>query len=251
MNRLPTCFACCLLLCGVTALAQNPRDALDEARSLAREGKYEEALQRHVWFHENALKKEPALVGVRLSFALTDWIRLGEKYPKARDTLVKIRDRDTKELVSGKGSFDLFHDVSAINKYLEEVPKTVALFKTIAKKEPELAVKCYRVAEPHLVASREYKLCIEYTPDTLKRFEAIRKTREDHIKLAETKGDQFKDIGDRFFLLETCRLIEIMAGAGKKQDAEKIREKALAIRGDDMMKEAIDTALKNASREKD
>src|ERR1041385_2734476 len=94
-----------------------PLAALKESRALTAEGRWEEATQRHLWFHDHALLHQPSLAGVRLSFALADWVALGQLYPPARQALVDIRDRKTAALAAGAGSASLFHNVSAINKY--------------------------------------------------------------------------------------------------------------------------------------
>src|SRR5690349_10482282 len=75
---------------------QDPQAVLNEARQLAQAGKYEEALAKHLWYHENALRIQPSQLGVRVSFALAAWRDLGEKFPKAHDALVGIRDEDAK-----------------------------------------------------------------------------------------------------------------------------------------------------------
>ena len=75
--------------------------ALDDAKSLADKGDYEAALAKHVWFHDNALAIRPSYYGVRLSFALSYWAELGEKYPKALETLRGIRDAKTAKLLAG------------------------------------------------------------------------------------------------------------------------------------------------------
>src|SRR4051812_22582627 len=61
--------------------------ALEDAEKFAREGKYQQALERHIWYHENALKYDQAQFGVRLSFALSDWAELGKVYPPAKVAL--------------------------------------------------------------------------------------------------------------------------------------------------------------------
>jgi hypothetical protein len=62
--------------CGVKN--QGPKDkaeqALVDARRLAQTGDYAGALEKHVWFHDNALAIRPGYYGVRLSFALADWV---------------------------------------------------------------------------------------------------------------------------------------------------------------------------------
>jgi hypothetical protein len=70
-----------------------PDKILNEAQEDAAAGRYEDALAKHVWFHENALTYAPAMYGVRLSFALSYWAALGAMYPPA---LQKLRHQRRK-----------------------------------------------------------------------------------------------------------------------------------------------------------
>ena len=74
--------------------AQNPDvDAIRaEAQQDRRAGRYEIALKKHIWYHENALKLGIGQGGVRLSFALSNWPALGEVYPPALGKMRQIRD---------------------------------------------------------------------------------------------------------------------------------------------------------------
>lgn len=233
------CFCCTL------AVADDPdlQQVLNEAQTLARQGKYEEALEKQLWFHENALKHEPAMSGVRLSFALSYWVELGHKYPKAREALVAIRDKDTEAIREGRGSFELFHDVASINGYLQEEPKTVEMFKTLHEKQHRLAERCYFVAEKDLAARREYKLCASYIPDATERFDRIREMRERQLKMGTDQRLRMKEYAEKSFSEQTGRLIEILVGAGRKQDAESVREQALAVRDDRPLRDAIEKAI--------
>jgi len=70
------------ILCGILFAVSStdpgdPEKVLARARSYRLSGQFEKALQDHIWFHENALKHKPALYGVRLSFALQEWVNLG------------------------------------------------------------------------------------------------------------------------------------------------------------------------------
>lgn len=56
-------------------------------------------------------------------------MELGEKYPKAREVLIEIRDKKAKQLQNGDRNRALFHDVESINDYLKQSEATVALFK--------------------------------------------------------------------------------------------------------------------------
>ncbi len=45
-----------------------------EAAALTQEGKYEEALQRQLWYHNHVLQFQPNMRAVRLSFGLAQWV---------------------------------------------------------------------------------------------------------------------------------------------------------------------------------
>ncbi len=61
----------------------DPQDILAQAKQDTASGRYEDALAKHLWFHENALEYRSSLYGVRLSFALGDWTKLSHVYPLA------------------------------------------------------------------------------------------------------------------------------------------------------------------------
>src|SRR5687768_17293473 len=89
-------------------IAQVGNADLQEIRRLTSEGKYEEALNKHLWFHEES-KSSIGMGGVRLSFALSHWMELGEAYPPALAALKAIRDANEAKLLEGAGGFREFH----------------------------------------------------------------------------------------------------------------------------------------------
>lgn len=238
--------SCCCLLAAVDD--PDPVKVLNEAQALRVQGKYEEALQKHLWFHENALKSNPAMSGVRLSFALSYWVELGEMYPKAREALIAIRDKNVKTISEGGGTFELFHDVSSINGYLEQRPSTVELFKRLQQKQPDLAKLCYQVAEPDLVKSREYQVCGRFLPDPLESLERMKEMRAMNLKLADQGLPDLKNYADTSFVERACRIIEILVGANRKPEAEKFREKALAVHDDPSIRQAVEKAIERQNQ---
>jgi hypothetical protein len=137
----------------------DPEKVLARARKYFQQGNYEKALQDHIWFHDNALKYKPSLYGVRLSFALLDWIELGKEYPKAHNELVDIRNRKANLIRKKKGTQELFHDVKSINKYFNESRRTVDLYKDMIICDFNLAKQCYCLAKDDLIAHRKFELC--------------------------------------------------------------------------------------------
>jgi hypothetical protein len=225
----------------------DPSAVLHEAVSLMRQGRYAEALQKHLWFHDHALEYRPSLGGVRLSFALGYWLELAQVYPDAMQALTAVRDRKAQALSEGRGSFELFHDVAAINRCLSEDAETVALFKRLHQADPEVAGRCYHVAEKYLVAHREYETCAAYIPDPVGSFEGIRQRRQVQLEVADENpalgGSHLRDFTEARFADAVGRLVEILAGVGRRQDAERVRELALAVSASTAVRAALEDAL--------
>jgi len=221
----------------------DPGKVLTEAKDLADKGQYEEALQRHIWYHNHALEYGPSQAGVRLSFALLSWMDLARKFPKARQALVEIRDREKATFADGKGDTTLFHEVSAINNNLHEEEDTMALFKSIVKQDPELARRCYAVVEDLLVRKGEYELCLSFIPNSEARFKSIRQEKERMAQMS-FGNSRVKEAFDGRFVKQTCGLIEILMATGHKPEAEKIRDQALLIMDDPLLTSAVQDAEK-------
>jgi len=143
----------------------NPaQQAYDAAKRLAAAGSFAEALERFEWFHHHALEHQPSFYGVRLSFALSSWAKLGEKYPPAIESLRRIRDRDTEQVRIPGSSDHLFNDVVAINRALGENAATMNLFRDIEQAWPELARSRFRFMMREAFES-DGELFVRYTPD--------------------------------------------------------------------------------------
>ena len=206
---------------------------LADAKKLADDGRHEEALQRHLWYHNHALEYGPDQIGVRLSFALSYWMDLARHYPKARQALIEIRDRGTREFAQGGGSADLFMEASRINEQLGERDATYALFKSIQSRDSKLARQCYRIAEDLLVEKGDYALCASFIPNVQDRFRQILTLRERTLAIAdrtpEVDQTSLRKSTEQTFIKDTRKLIEILVGVGREAEAEQIREQAVAV----------------------
>jgi type II secretory pathway pseudopilin PulG len=246
---------------------------LNDAKDLMEKGSYEEALQRQIWYHNHALEYDQGQTGVRLSFALSQWIELGRRYPKAKSALIEIRDQDSRALAEGRGYVGLFADVSNINRELQDEDATYALFKTIRTKDPQLAGQCYFWVESLLVAKGEYQWCLDYMGDPQSRFETIQRGYEMEIanqkrmaeaqqhakqmiaELNQTNGRSnapaftppdtsamIKKFAEDRLIGSVRQLVEILVATGHQADAVKIRDQALVLLDDARLKTAITDA---------
>ncbi len=246
---------------------------LSDADKFMEQGLYEESLQRHIWYFNHALQYDQGQTGVRLSFALSSWVELGRRYPKARAALVETRDQDTRLLAAGQGYANLFADVSSINRCLGDDEATYELFTTLREKDPQLAGQCYFWIEGLLVAKGEYQWCYDHMGDPQFRFDTIARgydmetanagrmaESQERTKqmLAEmnqkngwtnrppnlppdTSAMLKKSAADRF-VSQSRQLIEILVGSGHQADAETIRDEAMTVLDDPRLQSAVTDA---------
>ena len=215
---------------------------LDKICKLTEAGQFEKALEKHLWFHEES-KSSPGMAGVRLSYAISAWIDLGNKYPPAIEALKKIRDGDKESLLSGKGNFDNFHDLSSINQGLGEEEDTLELFLTLDNKYPKQAGAYYIVAENLLIKHKKYDICAKYIGDPIIKYEKLRHNRELQLSFAKTNSKmnspRFLEYLDQSYIEGVVKLIEVLLAIDKRDEAIEVQSRALSYLSNDSIKHAI------------
>lgn len=224
------------------AFSKVSNEDLDDIQKLTKDGKYQQALEKHLWFHEES-KTSKGMGGVRLSFAIGHWVYLGEKYPPALDALVKIRDINRDILLSGKGNFDNFMETSSINRELDEKNNTYELFLTLDKKYPKQAERYYHVAEALLIEKKEYELCGKYIGDPVFKYEKLRHFRELNLSMARKKpkmnNPEYLKLTDERYIDGVLKLIEVLMAIQKEVEAKEIQKRAMSYFSNDEIKHAI------------
>jgi hypothetical protein len=232
----------------------DPRRILREAREDAAAGRYEDALAKHLWFHENALKLAPNLDGVRLSFALAYWNRLGASYPPALERLRRIRDDLREDIRNAKETraADVrraFHELAAINRELSNDAGTVALFLWLDANRPPLAKVAYDLAESALIAANEYAVCGRYLDKTT--FPRLLSARQKSLTEAAAAGrlppdelNRFNEFVETVFALRTATLVALLVRNNRKAEARQIVLAAQKVRGDAAFRAQLAKALK-------
>lgn len=240
-----------LLLCGcgdqVDRADWTPPDhpngqwILFEADNDTRGHRYQMALAKHLWFHKNAVKNEPALAGVRLSFALSSWHDLGVQYPPAMTALVAVRDEAQDSVRLGNGVFEAMMDFRSLNDVLGERAHTRDLFVALDQSDPERARKIFRLAVPALVTTREYELCGKYLQPRQDLARAIDTFRQSKGGLT---GVLVGDIGRKSFTNEVATLVALLALNHRDEEAAEMARLARAEWDDPAFGAALDTGLK-------
>lgn len=211
-------------------ITKDPRKALDIAKTHKKEGKYKEALEMHEWFHFNVLSIEQSFYGVRLSFALADWMELSEVYPMAKQRLIEIREEDIKTIKNGDWKFENFHDIQAISSYLNENQTTIVIFKWIDKNESDGAKiqKCFKSLFKHLI--EEVELCNKYLIDPVawvkdcrQRYEGLDKFEKEYVQIKNISRRP-PAMAEKGYIEDVSILVKALKLANRNKDIEAVYE---------------------------
>lgn len=205
----------------------NPSKVLEEAEADAKAGNYANALAKHVWFYENALNYNSALYGVRLSFALSAWVELGESYPPALEKLKALRDKAKRNVREGKRVGDSFSDFAAINGYLKDEAATTELFVWLDSNKKDVAREVFDEARPALIKSEKYQLCGKYIePDSF--FDEALNLYRENIQRSKKPGfssGRLLDYAQKKFINNTTTLIALLVVNERKKEAQQVVDK--------------------------
>ncbi len=215
---------------------------LAEAEDDAQIGRYSDALAKHVWFHENALKLAPAMAGVRLSYALSSWKSLGDSYPPALEKLRAERDKAADNVRSEKDARHSFHDFRNINRVLGEDEKTGELFHWLDSNKPKVATEVFDIAQPVLVKAKEYQICGKYL-DPDRSFQRMLRIYEEHKKFS-VRTDETRDFEAKWFTNSVGTLIALLVVNQRQDEANRIADEARKTWDDPGFREQLDRALK-------
>lgn len=224
----------------------NPQEILYQARADIKDGDYTNALTKLVWFHENALKINSSLAGVRLSYALDDWTNLAVAHPLALEKLKALRDVAAERVrnETGRDAYEAFMDFDAINETLNEDEKTKELFVWLDTNKPDTAKDLFNLAEPALIKLKEYKLCGKYT-DAEVQYAAALKSFHMTSEIAKDPkhGKRLQDFADRKLKNEISTLIAVLVLNDRKVEATGIQDKLLKEVGLPEFKNEVEKAL--------
>ena len=229
------------LLTAVSTYAEDMQKYLSVTQDLVRQGKNQEALERFLWFHDHALEHEPAMYGVRLSFALSYWKQLGDGYPPALTAMKKTRDDKTILLENQKGNRFLFQDVVSLNETLGEGSKTIDLFRKLDQEQKDLATQCWDMAEEAIIKAKAYDLARKYIGNPVREFGKEKAMYDQNTAMYGGKnfGESFKAWNENNLVKKALQLIEVAIALNDSKAAKEIQGKALAIVDDYRLRDAI------------
>jgi hypothetical protein len=221
-----------------------PSEVLDSAVNDLHADRYDESLQKFLWFHE-ASRSETGMGRVRLSFALGYWMDLAEQYPPALKAFIKLRDQLEQKCRDNHGDFESFHDVSAFNRYLSDNRRTIDLFMDIAAEYPDNAKLIYHVAERLLVAEGMYQQCAPFLDweqriDTFISAYTIGLKHEESWEEWDVSPPKF---ARQNFETSSATIVALLSLNGRRDEAEQVRDRVLEVLDDAAIRGTLELAM--------
>lgn len=251
-----------VLLGSASAMAQQwippenpePQKIRDEADLDIEQGRLGLAAEKYLWYHHNALKYQPSLGGVRLSYALGDWRDLADMYPPALQDMRLVRDRAEESIRGGNDDFSAFQDFVALNDVLRNDGRTIELFKWLDQNNRHLARSVFIVAQDALVAGSEYEICEKYIVGR-NSFEYALERHEDTVRRFKERYKDEPDAPifesfDMMFARQSSFIIAILVNRDRQSEADAIAERALSLLDDEIHKVQISDALEGIPPER-
>jgi uncharacterized protein YozE (UPF0346 family) len=204
-----------------------PRDALDEARSAASQGDFQKALIKYEYFFDHALDDDPAaLYGVRLSYCLNEWARIGRRYEPAHKALVE-RKADSLHLFEESKDPERFHDFVAICKYLKRTDEAISEFVRLDGSDFELARTAYRFISKDLVEAEEWELCGRYIDDSSAAYELALSKFDEAWSVGQNDdvigGGEYNDFVRRMYVRDVSSLLLILKHCNRTHEYSLVR----------------------------
>lgn len=221
-----------------------PSEILQSAVGDTRNGEYEQALAKLLWFHHNALRYHAGYHGVRLSFALAYWRELAAVFPPAMMALKHTRD-EAEGAVRDKPDFHTFHEVASLNRYLEDELRTADLFIKVAETDHATADHLYEIAERNLIQSGRFHACAPFLKP-IERVESaadcyrVSKKHEDNRPSYPVAAPK---LAKRFFIQDMATLVALLVLNGRAEEARTAFERSLEIVDDDEFRTTIAAAM--------
>src|SRR5687768_13141601 len=207
-------------------------NALDRAREAYESGDYPAALESYSYFFEHALDGDPAsFYGVRLSYCLAEWLRLGRKYPPALMALEQRRQESIRRLEATREP-EHFHDFECISKHLSVPREAMDRFLAYHRSDPALARTIVRFVWSTLVEAEYWQICNAYLENPSTKYDDALAKLDEATMVArsnpELGGTSFEQQIQGWYVRDVSELVLVLRNCGRLDEAETIQTRAIA-----------------------
>jgi len=207
-----------------TYTAADVQRSLDRAEQFRSDGKYEQALKEHIWYHKNALRYDPAQYGVRLSFALSDWAELGQVYPPALHALRSIRNETLTTYTKNPSESLMFGEVMSIDLALNDWQSVKSLFYQGRKNGVSDDILMLHLDQ--ILQTGDLKWASDIVGDPAKKLDEIKRERDVSLSALSSRKDLANGV-DGMFASQIATLLKTTAKIHGLPAARKLQKQAL------------------------
>lgn len=213
------------------------------ARALTRHGDFAEALEEYLWCLDVGLQQNIPYAATRRRLLLEGFVGLGERYPPAREALLKWQAEKEQALRAKPNNPNLARDWAAVNLCLDDEARTLALYD-------ELPMRC---KARHILFDRALLLLVEKKryDEVLARIDPLRNFTQEATLARISRGRIDEGAGAEkvrrthaFAVARGAALVEALAGAGRVDEAQALADKVLKFRDTP----AVQTLLEHHAR---
>ncbi|PLK47808.1 hypothetical protein [Uliginosibacterium sp. TH139] len=209
-----------------------PGQVLDDARAAAKAENHALALENYERFFDRALLdqgEDHNYYGVRLSYCLHEWARLGEKYPAARERL-EAKAVEALAAFEATGDSEKFHDFQSIRENLGQEESVLSQFIQYHKSKPDLASQALRLMWNRLVEAKRWDICSAYLHDFESKYESalfrFDQTMQICVSDSTFGGNEFAEQIKGWYVRDVGNLIGALRNSGWHDAAKKLEAEA-------------------------
>jgi hypothetical protein len=214
------------------------QDRYRKAQELARSGNWEAALPELLWCYDEGMVRVESFTGVRSSFLLSEIAKLAANYPPAMAALRERRDKAEQRMLSNPADRNSGADVAALNKTLGEDGRNLELFDKLPPGDPRRQGMLVRVYDQLIDTQRYADAAAARTYDQMSsRFDSYATERP--IPATIANPELIRQANRRLAVTTAAKDIEVLAGAGKMEQARALAGRVLAYDSSDDTKAQI------------
>lgn len=207
-----------------------PSEMLAKAREAVRTSDFSTALELYEWFFDHALDGDSAsYYGVRLSYCLDEWNRLGQVFEPAKIQL-EIKFRHSLAEFTRTRDPERFHDYVSIGSYISRDELPIAQFLELHNSDRALAKEIVRFIWDILVEAGHLRVCGEYLDDPNpaynRQLEIFDVTMEMCESEPELGGFEFAAHNLERYRKGVTQLVEVLNATDRCEDARAISMRA-------------------------
>jgi hypothetical protein len=209
----------------------DPSAILNEADADAHAGRMADAASKYLWFHREAVGREPSLSGVRVSFALHAWADLAKRDAATMSDFRAERDSTWQSLRDiPTGRRERARDLFAMNRVIADHASSVEVYEWLDRERPELAIQLLPEALPALVATGSVDLAARRLdpPEALKAATRSLKLMREHRPPLRTteEAESFDTVSERRFAQEAGRIVWVLVQSHREAEAQTLTRQA-------------------------